>query len=534
MTTSSAVEPMRAGALAPLEHTLFRRLWIAQIVSQVGGFMTEVALGWQMATLTHSPLMVGLLVTASSLPFFLLSVPAGALADIVDRRRLLIAAQVAMVVASASLAVVAALHLATPFVLLGLAAALGTASALNGPAWFAIPSEVLPKEHLEGGVTLNGVAMNVARVLGPALGGFVVASFGPAPAFATDAASTCGVIGVLLAWKRPRAASVLPAERLVGAMRAGLRFARHSVELRVVLTRAAAFIVCGVVVTALMPVLARRNDGGATGYGWLLGSFGLGAVVAAAFLPRVRARHSSDRQVLAGTALFAAACVGIAFAHRMAFLCPLLLLAGMGWIGVLSTLNVAAQRVSPDWVRARALAVYLLVLQGGLAAGGAIWGAVAERAGTTVAFLAAAAAMVVGALLTIRLRVAPHERLDLTPTRHWPDPGELPASEAESGPVLVEVEYVIDPAQTDAFLRALAPLERMRRRDGSVQWWILRSVEEPDVWIEVFSAETWAAHLRQHERASADHRAVEEAVRKFHVRPEPPTVRHLVSPGRRS
>jgi MFS family permease len=529
---AALVEPGRS-ALAPLAHPLFRRLWIAQIVSQIGGFMTEVALGWQMATLSSSPLMVSLLVTATSLPFFLLSMPAGALADIVDRRRLLLTAQVAMVFVSATLATFAALGWSSPGVLLGLAAALGTAAAFNGPAWFAIPAEVLPREHLEGGVTLNGVAMNIARVVGPALGGFVVASLGAAVAFGTDAASTSGVIAALLVWKRAHVASVLPAERLASAMKAGLRFARHGAGLRVVLVRVAAFIVCGSVVMGLLPVLARQVAGGAAAYGWLLGSFGLGAVAAAVLLPRIRARYSSDAQVLAGTVIFGAACLGIAFGRTLWALCPLLLCAGTGWICVLSTLSVSSQKVSPPWVRARAIAVFLLVLQGGLAAGSAIWGWLAQRAGIDAAFLGAAAALGVGAIVTLRLRIAPHEQLDLAPTRHWPDPASLPLSELASGPVLVEVEYRVDPAQSDAFLRALAPLERMRRRDGSMQWWILRSTDDPSCWIEVFSAETWAEHLRQHERASADYRAVEDAARAFHLGPEPPRVRHFVAPSRR-
>lgn len=528
----SAPSP-RGSALAPLKHTLFRRLWVAQIVSQIGGFMTEVALGWQMATLSRSPLMVALLVTATSLPFFLLSLPAGALADVVDRRRLLITAQVMMVCVSTVLAVVAALGLATPGVLLVLAAALGTAAAFNGPAWFTIPAEVLPREHLEGGVTLNGVAMNVARVIGPALGGFVVATVGPATAFGVDAASTCGVIGVLLGWRRPPAVSVLPAERLLGAMKAGVRFARHSMALRVVLLRSAAFITCASVVMALLPVLARQGAGGASGYGLLLGSFGLGAVVAAVLLPRLRARRTSDEQLVLGTALFAVAAVGIGLARSLWLLSPLLLCAGMAWIGVLSTLNVAVQRVSPSWVRARSLAVFLLVLQGGLAAGSAVWGTVAERAGTDVAFWAAAAALGLGLLGTSRFRIGPHEQLDITPTRHWPDPVTSPRPELTSGPVLVEVEYRVDPTRVEEFLRALAPLERMRRRDGSIQWWILRNTEDAGCWIEVFSAETWAEHLRQHDRASADYRAVEEAVRAFHLGPEAPRVRHLIAPSRR-
>src|SRR5213593_481288 len=332
---------------SPLAHPLFRALWIASTASHIGSYMTDVGQGWLMSSLTPSPLIVSLLLTAESLPFFALGLPAGALADIVDRRRLLVVTQLAMAVVVGMLAVVTLTGIVTPWMLLALAFALGIATALNDPAWHSVVPELLPNEELAAGVTLSGVGVNVARTLGSALGGFVVAAAGPGVVFVLDGLSFLGVIGALLAWRRERYPTVLPAERMFGAIRAGLRFARHSQALRRVLLGTFLFMVCGTGVMALMPVLGRETGRGAVGFGLLLGSLGVGAVTGATLLPRVRSRVAPELLIAAGSLAFAAVAIGAAMLRELFVLCPIMLLGGVAWISVLSTLTVAAQQASP-------------------------------------------------------------------------------------------------------------------------------------------------------------------------------------------
>jgi MFS family permease len=526
--TSGPASRQPASAWAPLRHSLFRWLWIASLVSQIGSFMTDVAQGWLMTSLAASPLAVALLTTASSVPFFLLSLPAGALADVVDRRRLLIATQCALVVVTGVLAEVTFGGWATPAMLIALAFAMGIAASLNSPAWVSIPAELLPRADLPGGIALNGLAFNVARVLGPALGGALVVSAGPAAVFALDAISTFGVIAVLYRWRRQRAQTVLPAERMFGAMKAGLRFARHSPPLRRVLLRTAAFMSCGCIALALLPVLARETQGGPLAYGLLLGSLGLGAVAGAVVLPRVRRKASSDAVLTAGSLVFAADCLGMGQIRALALLCPIFVLGGMAWIAVLSTLNAAAQVVSPSWVRSRASAVYMLVFQGAVAGGAALWGAVATAAGLPLAFACAAGGLVLGVIALIRVRIGGADSLDLSPTRHWPEPTVVGRADPEAGPVLVQIEYRIDPTREAEFVREARALEVTRRRDGAFEWWLLRDSEDAARYVEIFAVETWAEHLRQHERVSAADRELEERVRAFHLGEHAPA-RHLIA-----
>jgi len=528
VTDAGAAVP-RTSPWAPLRHRLFCLLWIAAVVSQIGSFMTDVAQGWLMTTLSASPLHVALLATAESMPIFLLSLPAGALADVVDRRRLLLTAQTSMAVVSALLVAVTARGHVTPAVLLAFAAAIGVVTALNNPAWYALPGELLPKEDLAGGVTLMGTGFNVARVAGPALGGLVVAAAGPAVVFAIDAVSFLGVFAVLVAWRRERKPAVLPPERLVGAMKAGVRFARHSPALRTVLLHTFGFMACACVAMALLPVLAKESGGSPLAYGLLLGSLGTGAVLGTFVLPRLRSKLSPDALLAAGTLVFAAACAGMAFLRSLGLLVPVFAASGVAWISVISTLNVSAQRASPAWVRARALAVYLLVLQAGIAAGSALWGWVASRSGLPAAYCCAGGGLVLGTAVLTRHRISDVESLDLTPSRHWPDPKVVGEPDPESGPVVVEIQYRIDPARAAEFVAAARQLERIRRRDGAVQWWLLRDSDDPARYVEIFALETWAEHLRQHERVSAADRVVEDRVLEFHLDGARPVGRHLLA-----
>lgn len=492
--------------------------------------MEEVGEAWLMTNQTASPLLVSLLQTADSLPIFLLALPAGALADIVDRRRLLLFTQGWMCAAAAGLGVLTLLGLTAPWVLLAFTCALGAGTALNVPAWQAITPELVSREELPAAAALGGVGFNIARSVGPALGGLIVAAAGPWAVFLLNAASFLGVIVVLYRWRRAPRRSVLPTERVAGAVRAGLRYARHAPALRAVLVRTLTFIVCGSALWGLLPVVGRRElKLTSVGYGVLLGCLGLGAVVGATALPGLRRRLSADALVAVATVLWAGVMTAFAYVREVPVLCLLLGAGGMGWIALMSSLNVAAQTAVPSWVRGRALALYVLAFQGGMAVGSALWGYVAAHAGIPVALIVAAFGLVAGLLTIAVYRLPKAEAADLSPSLHWPAPVVSAEPEVERGPVLVTVEYHIDPAKAEDFARTAFGLRAIRRRDGAVNWGLFQDLADPGRWVETFVVETWAEHLRQHERVTVEDRHVEEAVRAFQVGGEPPVVKHHIA-----
>ncbi len=517
----------------PLARPLFRGIWIASVASHIGSYMTDVGQGWLMSSLTPSPLLVSLLLTAESLPFFLLGMPAGALADIIDRRRLLLVTQIAMAAVVSTLAIATLTGSVTPAMLLAITFALGIATSLNDPAWHSVVPELLPSDELAAGVTLNAVGINVARSLGPAIGGFVVAAFGPAVVFVLDALSFVGVIATLFAWKRVRTRSVLPAERLLGAIRGGVRFAWNSDALRRVLLGTLAFMSCGAGIMALMPILGRETGHGAIGYGLLLGSLGCGAVFGATLLPRLRAKLAPQHVVFAGFVAFAAVAFALSAIRELELLCPILFAGGIAWIAVLSTLNVAAQEASPPWVRARALAVFLMVLQAGIAGGSAAWGVVASRAGLGSACVGIGVGLVIGALLSLRWRPAAARAEDHTPAHHWDDPivaGEVPL---DAGPIMVQVEYVVEAQSAEPFRVAMNEVGRSRRQSGAIAWWLFNDTADPTRFVETWIESTWAEHLRYHDRVSVAHKAIEQRA-LVHMRSGTrASTRHFIVPDAR-
>jgi MFS family permease len=398
-------------AWAPLGEPLFRSLWVASVISYVGTWMQNVGAGWMMTQLTLSPLMVSLVQAATTLPVFLVILPAGALADMVDRRRFLLITQGWMVLAAGALGVLTLRHNITPWVLLGLTFALGLGAVMNDPAWQAITPEIISAERHAPAVALNSVGYNVARAVGPALGGLVIAAAGSGWAFLLNAASFFGVIFVLYRWRRPHFERV-ETGRVSDALLAGLRYVRTAPLARCVLVRTGAFSLGASALLALLPILARPY--GASGYGLLLGSFGLGALAGAAVLPRVRTRLSVDGMVVFDILLFAAMTVLAGRVQAFEWLSLVLFASGTAWIGILACLNVAAQTMSPSSLRARTLSMYLFVLQGGMAVGSAAWGALATRVGVPTTLVGAAGALIVG-LLTVRSFRLSSQELQLAP-----------------------------------------------------------------------------------------------------------------------
>jgi MFS family permease len=521
-----------ASAWSPLGEPLFRALWIAAVASNIGTWMQNVGAAWLMTSLAPTPTMVALVQAATSLPVVLVALPAGAIADIIDRRALLLVTQGWMLAAATLLGVLTLFGATTAWVLLVLTFALGLGAALNAPAWQAIIPELVNRSELRSAVTLNGVGYNVARAVGPALGGLIVAAAGPGAVFMLNALSFLGVILVLYRWQRGVGESEWPAEDVLGAMRAGLRYVRFAPGLRAVLIRTAVFILGGSALWALLPLVARQELGlDATGYGLLLGCLGTGAVIGAAFLPQAQRRLSTEGLLAGATLLFAMATATPAYVLNFALVCIAMLLGGVAWITIMSTFNVGAQVTVPAWVRARALALYGLMFQGGTAFGSVLWGVVAERTTIPQALVWAAVTLVAGLAAMIPYRLRLDEEINLTPSLHWPEPIPVTPPPPDAGPVLVTIEYTIDPARARDFVSAMQGVKELRRRDGAYRWGLFNDPSKPKRYIETFLVESWAEHMRQHERVTMADKEVEDIARAFHVAKTPPVVSHLIYAG---
>jgi MFS family permease len=492
--------------------------------------MQNVGADWLMTTLAPSPLMVALMQTAENAPLFLLALPAGALADIVDRRRLLLFTQGWMLVSAVSLGLLTLFGLTTPWVLLILIFSLGLGAALNAPAWQAIMPELVPRSELASAVSLNSVAFNIARAIGPALGGFVVAAAGSWAVFLLNSLSFIGVLFVLYRWRREPIESISPTERVLGAMRAGVRYVRHDPELRAVLLRTGVFVSCASASWAMLPLIARQQLGlGAFSYGVLLGGLGAGAILGAFVLPAARRKVSINVLIICGTILYAAVTLILATVHIFALLCVVMLFGGVAWMGLMSSFNIIVQASVPSWVRARVLAIYLLVFFGGMALGSAVWGAVANRIGISRALVCAAAALIAGLVTAYFFPLKIAEELDLEPSLHWSEPTFVSEPRPEDGPVLVTVEYMIEPERAEAFMAAMKEVKRILRRDGAVRWGLFADPARPGYYVETFLVESWAEHMRQHARITNEDRVAQDLARAFHVGDSPPVVTHLIA-----
>lgn len=502
-----------ASAWAPLRlYPVFRALWIAQFASNVGTWMQTVGAQWLLVD--RSPLLVSLVQTASSLPIVLLALPAGAWADLVDRRRLLLGAQLAMFVAAAALAVATFLGVASPALILTLTFALGCGNAVASPAWQAIQPDLVDRGLLPQAAALNGLNMNLARAVGPAVGGLIVAAGGAGWVFALNAVSFVGIAAVVACWRAPERTEVGPRERLAEALVAGGRYVRHSLIVRRLLYRAVLFIPAASAIWALLPVVAAGQlQLGSAGYGLMLGAVGLGAVAGALLIPRVRARIGSARLVTGAMVVTAAAIVVVATVGNAVVVGIALLPVGGAWIAVMSSLNSALQLALPNWVRGRGLAYYLVVFQGAQALGALIWGVVADLTSLTTALLVAAAVLALGAVVGLRSPMPNTANLDRTPSAHWPAPQLMFTPDPADGPVLVTLTYEVPEDNAVGFTDAMQRVGRARRRTGALRWELFRDGNDPTRFVESYLVGTWAEHLRQHENrlTGADRRFEEEA-----------------------
>ncbi len=530
-STGSADETSSGTLLGPFRHPAYAVIWIATVVANIGSWMYVAAAGWLMTSLDPSALTVSLVQVADGLPMLLLAIPAGALADIVDKRRLLIAVEIGIAIVSSTFAILVWFELVTAFSLLGFMFLIGAGAALTAPAWQSIVPMLVPKPDLPKAVAANSVGVNISRAIGPALGGGLIAVSGIAAPFGINGISNIGTIGALLWWRPPPPpASNLRAENLFGAMRAGIRHARANPPLRATLVRALAFFPFGSAYWALLPLVSRTQiDGGPKLYGLLLGAIGVGAVAGASLMHRLRVALGADGLVAAGTVGTAAALVLYGFASEPSAAIIASLLAGMSWIAVLASLNVSAQVALPNWVRGRGLAIYVTFMFGGLSIGSAVWGEVAEWLGLRAAHLIAAAGCLVFIPLTWRWKLQTGATLDFMPSMHWPAPIVALDVDGDRGPVLVTVEYLVPKENHREFLTGMDRVGRERQRDGAYSWGVFEDMAVPGRFLETFLLESWLEHLRQHERVTNADRVIEERVR--HLLAATPRVTHLVAPG---
>ncbi|HKW02599.1 MAG TPA: MFS transporter [Vicinamibacterales bacterium] len=527
-------------AWSPLRHPLFRSRWIASIISNVGTWMQDTSATWLMTILTGSPLLIALMQTAASLPVLVLGLPAGAMADILDRRRVLIFWQFWMLAAALVLSVVTLAGGMGPWLLLSLTLLLNVGAAMNNPAWQAIVPELVPRSELAGAISLNSAGYNLARAVGPALGGLVVAAFasvalGAGVTFFINALSFAFVIGVLFAWKRPPArASALPAERMVGSIRAGARYVRHSQPIRRILVRT--FLVTSGVsaMWALLAVVAQQDLArGALGYGLLNASLGTGAILGAISLARLRRLLSSDAIITWSTIVFAITLFVMAFVHHVWLVVIALLAGGFAWTSTTSTFNIAVQISAPPWVQARLLGTYQMTFQAGMAIGSACWGWIAEHTSTPLALSAAAVGLLIALPFSRRHEILAGVPRDLTSAAAAKALGRSAPTvvielDPDTGPVMISVSYEIDPADEDGFIAAIHDLRAIRLRDGAMRWGLFRDSADARRFVETFLVESWTEYLRQRERLTMSDREVRDRVYAFQRGPIPPPVSRMI------
>jgi len=518
-------------ALSPLRIKIFRNLWLANLVSNLGTWMQDVSAGWLMATLVPDPFMVSLVQVSWVLPAFLLTLPAGALADIVDRRSYMLFAILWMAAMAGLLGVLTVTGQITPWLLIAFTFGLGVGMAMMWPAFSALVPDLVPRKDLVAAVTANSIAMNLTRAIGPAIAGALIAASGPGPVFLLNALSFVGIFIVILRYRSMQPRGTLPSERFIGALRSGFNFARQSPALQTVMIRGFAFFTAMSGMFAFLPLIVREEMGaGPQTYGWLLTSMGTGAVITGLLLARIRSRFSNDAVLGAGTLIATVILLGLANIRSPALLAVIMFLAGAAWISVVSTLQVSAQLSLPAWVRARGLAIYIATFMGSMAVGSASWGRLASATSTTTALTTAAGFCLLAGWIASRWRLAAHSNVDHSIAQPSTEPSLTP-DRAQEGPVMVNIEYSIKPEDRSGFESAMRDVRRMRLKNGASAWGLYRNTDDELSYMESFIDLTWLDHLRRAERITVEDLEFKRVADAYHCGDSPPKVSHFVTRG---
>ena len=522
-------QPTKFAALVPLQLPVFRMLWSTWLVANICMWMNDVAAAWMMTTLTSSPIWVALVQSASTLPVFLLGLPSGALADILDRRRWLVATQFWLAGTAIVLCAALALDLMTAPLLLALTFANGIGLALRWPVFAAIVPELVPRAQLPAALGLNGIAMNASRIVGPLTAGMLIASAGSIWVFALNAVLSVASGFVVLRWRREHTPNPLGREKLISAMRVGVQFVRQSQRMRAVLTRISIFFFHSTALLALLPLLARNLQGGGAGtFTLLLAAMGAGAIVAVLFLPRLRQAMGRDQLVLRGTLLQSGATAVMAFAPNAWIAVPAMFFGGMAWITVANSLSVSAQLALPDWVRARGMSMYQMAIMGASAIGAAIWGQVATLSSLVASLSVAAVSGTLLMLAALRWVTDLSGEDDTSPAQAGWAAGPPTKAPEETGRVVITVEYLIDPARAAAFHLVMQQTRRARLSQGAIGWELLHDIAQPERYVEQIVDETWTDHLRRFNRATASDMALRERRLAFHIGESSPVVTRYI------
>ncbi|MBC2885199.1 MFS transporter [Ochrobactrum sp. CM-21-5] len=519
----------KTSPLAPFQYNTFRALWSATLVSNLGGLVQTVGAGWMMATIARSDDMVALVQASTTLPVMIFSVAAGALADNFDRRRIMLTAQILLLVISFTLALFAYLDVLTPWLLLGFTFLIGCGGALHNPSWQASMGDIVERKDLPAAVALNSMSFNLMRSIGPAIGGLIVAAAGAAFAFIFNAFSYCVLILALWRWKPQSVKNTLPRETFGRAMAAGLRYVAMSPNLLKVMFRGFIFGLSAIVVLALLPLVARDLvKGTALTYGIMLGFFGLGAIGGALASARLRELMSNEWIVRSAFLAFAVSCALLAISRQIWLSCIFLLPAGVSWVLALSLFNVTVQLSTPRWVVGRALALYQTATFGGMAAGSWLWGAIADEFGVSGALMASSVVLLAGAALGFVLSQPEFESLNLDPLNRFSEPKLRLDLRSRSGPIMIMVDYKIAQEDVQAFLAAMTLRRRMRIRDGAKQWALLRDLENPETWTESYHVPTWVEYVRHNQRRTQADAEVSEKLLALHRGEKPPLVHRMI------
>lgn len=517
-------------AFAPLADPVFRMLWVVWFTANVCMAMNDVAAAWLMSTLTTSPVMVALVQTAATLPVFLLGLPSGALADILDRRRYFVVTQF-WVAATALLLCLAILTDAiNPTLLLLLVFANGIGLAMRWPVYSAIVPGLVPRVQLPAALALNGLAMNASRIIGPVVAGALIAGAGTEWVFILNVVLSVVAGFLILRWKTVEEPSALPGERFLGAMRVGVQYVRQSAPMRAVLVRVMIFFGQSTALIALLPLVARGMQGGSAGtYTLLFASLGFGAILSVFLLPRMRHARNRDQLIRDGSVVQAAAMLAAGVAPNVYVAVPVMIVAGMAWLATANSISVAAQLALPNWVRARGMSTFQVALMGGAGAGAALWGQVAAMTSVRASLALAALAGVSALWLTRRYQVEGGAAEDLTPTSAWKAPVTALPVDPDAGPVMTTIEYRIDPSHADEFREVMRESRSSRLRHGALSWELFRDTTDPGRFLEYFVDESWVEHLRRFDRVTAADVALRARRLSFHLGDEPPVVTRCIA-----
>lgn len=526
---ANVAQPSPPSALAPFGSPVFRTLWFATLISNLGGLVQAVAAGWTMTTLTDSQAMVALVTASTSLPIMLWAVFAGVLADNYDRRRVMLVAQLLMLCMAVALTLATWFSLLTPWMLLSFTFLIGTGAAMHNPSWQASVGDIVPREQVPAAVMANGMSFNLMRSMGPALGGLIIVSLGATAAFGLNAVSYLALILALLLWRKPATERSLPRERFSQATTAGIRYVGLSPNLLRIILRGFLFGLTAVSVLALLPLVARDLlNGSASTYGYLLGFFGLGAVGGALTNARTRARFDNETIVRTAFAGMALGTVLLSLGHSMILAAAALCICGACWVTTNALLNVSLQLSTPRWVVGRALSFYMMGNAAGMVLGSWLWGLLAESHTLPLALQLSAVTLIGGALIGRWLPLPEFDKLNLNPLDRFIEPTLAVQLKQRTGPIMVTVDFDIADADIDTFLDTMTQRRRIRIRDGARRWSLLRDLEHPNIWTEKYYVATWVEYIRHNQRRTHSDLGISEKLHALHQGSEPPHVRRMI------